>query len=188
MQFSELLLNRRSIRNFQDKPVPLDLITTLITESTLAPNAGNEQIWKYLIINNKDLLKRISDESKKNILYRVNNNPGDYAEKYRGLLENPDFNVYYGAPCAVFILGESNVRNLHADCALAASYFMLAAADRGLGTCWINLGKEIKDPAMIKKLGIPEGHIIVAPLALGYPVKIPAIPRRNDPVIVNIVE
>ncbi len=103
------------------------------------------------------------------------------------MLENESFNVFYDAPCLVMILGASSLRNLHVDCALAACYLMLAAASRGLGTCWVNLGKAIHDPDMIRELGIPDDHSIVAPITVGYPEQIPPAPKRRQPEIINII-
>ncbi|MBD3288377.1 nitroreductase family protein [candidate division KSB1 bacterium] len=187
MNFVELLKLRRSIRNYKDQPVQEEVIMEIIKESTLSPNAGNEQPWEFVIVNNKKMLKRMSDESKKNILNRINANPKDYAGRYRGMLENDSYNVYYDAPCAVIVLGRSGLKNLFVDCALAASYFMMAATSRGLGTCWVNLGAEIRDPELIKELGVPENSKIVAPIALGYPAKIPAAPNRKEPKIARII-
>jgi nitroreductase len=187
MELEELFIKRRSVRNYQDRAVSVELIRELINESTLAPNAGNEQPWKFIIINDKKMLKRISDESKKNILARIANNPNDYAKRYQGMLQNEAYNVFYNAPCLVFILGSSHLKNLYIDCTLAASYFMMVATSRGLGTCWVNLGTEIHDPEMIKELGIPEDCTIVAPLIVGYPEKILPIPRRKEPDILRII-
>ena len=187
MKFNEMLKCRRSIRNYQDKSVSLETIKEMIKESTLAPNAGNEQPWKFIIVNNKKMQKRMSDESKKNILARIAANPDDYAKKYKGMLENESLNVFHNAPCLVIILGPSNLKNLYVDCALVASYFMMAATSRGLGTCWINLGTEIKDPGMISELGIPDNCKIVAPIILGYPEKIPSAPKRREPEILKII-
>ena len=97
MEFTEMLKYRRSIRRYQDKSVPLELIREMIQESTLAPNAGNEQPWKFIVVNNKEMLKRMSDESKKNILARIAVNPNDYASKYKGMLQNEALNVFYNA-------------------------------------------------------------------------------------------
>lgn len=188
MDFEEILKNRRSIRSYQDKPVPLETIRELICESTLAPNAGNEQPWKFIIVSNRDMLKRISDESKKNILARIALNPDDYAAKYKGILEKKSLNVFYNAPSLVIILGPSKRKNLKVDCALAAGYLMMAATARGLGTCWVNLGAEIKDPEMLSELGIQEDCTIVAPIILGYPKKIPAAPKRREPEILRTIE
>ena len=187
MKFSELIHSRRSIRKYQDKDVPLEIIHEMIKVSTFAPNAGNEQPWRFIIVNNRNMLKKMSDESKKNILARIHDDPNDYAIKYKGMLENENLNVFYNAPCLVIILGPSNLKNLLVDCALAASYFMMAATSKGLGTCWINLGTEIKDPDMINELGIPDNYQIVDPIILGYPETIPAAPKRRDPEILKII-
>lgn len=188
MTFDELLKQRRSIRQYQDKPVAIDIVHQLIKESTLAPSAGNEQPWKFIIVTNKEIIKKISDESKRNILNRIVANPNDYAKKYQKMLEKESFNVFYNAPCLVMILGESKLKNLLVDCSLAASYFMLAAVARGLGTCWVNLGAEIHDQEMKDYLGIPDNCSIVAPITLGYPEKIPPAPERKTPEILKIME
>jgi len=187
MEFDELLKKRRSVRHYQDTPVSIDLIEELIHESVLAPNAGNEQPWKFIIINDRDMLKKISVESKKNILARIDANPDDYARKYQKMLENKSFNVFYNAPCLVMILGLSHLKNLYVDCALAAGYLMLAAASRGLGTCWVNFATEIRDSHIRHELGIPQNCTIVAPIILGYPEKIPPVPQRKPPEILKII-
>ncbi len=72
------------------------------------------------------------------------------------------------------------------DCALAASYLMLSTASRGLGSCWIELGRFIRDPDLIRGIRLPEGAEIHAPLVVGYPAINPAIPKRNPPDIINL--
>ena len=130
MEFQELLQQRRSVRKYLDKEVPMDIIHELIKEVTFAPSAGNAQPWNFIIVNNKEMLQRMSDESKKNILNRINSNPGDYAEKYRKMLEKESFNVFYNAPCLIIILGKADYKNLYLDCTLAASYLMMASLSR----------------------------------------------------------
>lgn len=130
-------------------------------------------------------MKRISNESKKNILARIEANPNDYAKKYQKMLQNDSFNVFYNAPCLVMILGLSNLKNVSVDYALAASYFMMAAVTRGLGTCWVNFGTEIHDPDMKNELGIPQNCTIVAPINIGYPEKVPPIRKRKKPEILS---
>ncbi len=187
MTFDELLINRRSVRKYKDTPVSIEIVKEMIRESTFAPNAGNEQPWKFIIVNDSQWLEKISDESKKNILARIAADPDDYAHKYKGILQNKSFNVFYNAPCLVMILGLSSLKNLYVDCALAASYLMLAAASRGLGTCWVNLGTEIHDPDIVRELGIPDNHTIVAPITVGYPKQIPSVSKRKEPEIINMI-
>jgi len=87
----------------------------------------------------------------------------------------------------VYITGPKSVRSIAVDCAMAASYFMLSAADRGLGTCWVDLGSAIASSALKEEIGLPGDHVIVATLALGYPTRIPDRPPRNEPSILKVV-
>lgn len=186
-EFNEVLKKRRSIRDFQDKEVLLDIIRDIIKESCLAPSAANGQPWRFIIVNNKDVIKRLSDDTKKNLISYIEKNPDAPTKKYEAALRNPDFNVFYNAPCLVYIAGSKQVRNLYVDCALAACYFMFSASERGLGTCWVGLGTSIQDPDLLKLIGMPEDQKIVAPIIVGYPKSIPSLPERNEPQILKIV-
>lgn len=188
MEFKELLKKRRSVRNFQKKKISRKLILEIITDSILAPSAGNEQPWEFFVVTNREMIDRISAECKKNFLERIASNPNDPAKKYERMLQKESFHIFYHAPAVVFIIGDAGVKNLVADCALAAGYFMLSATSRGMGTCWVNFGTEIKDPKLLDELGIRGNHNIIAPLALGYPKKIPAIPKRKKPQVLKVIE
>jgi len=185
--FFELLQTRRSIRQFEDKEVSLETIREIIEESCLAPSAANGQPWKFIVVNNKDMIKRLSDESKKNILAFIEQNSDSPSKNYEAAMRNPDFNVFYNAPSLVYIVGSKQARNLYADCSLAACYFMFCATARGLGTCWVGLGTNILDPDLLDLMGMPQDHKIVAPLILGYPQSIPDAPKRNKPQILKMV-
>ena len=188
MDFRELLKARRSIREFEAKDVPLPLIQEIIADGCEAPNGGNRQPWAFIVITNKDMMKRLSDESKINILLEIERNPTSILAGYKIILQDKGFNVFYNAPCLIYIAGLRNVHSATVDCTLAASYLMLSAADRGLGTCWINLGSVIKDQALLKEIGLPDDYAIVATLILGYPVKIPAKTPRDKPKILKIMQ
>ena len=185
--YFELLKTRRSIRDFEDKNVPLDSIKDIIRESCLAPSSGNRQPWRFIIINDRELIKRLSDESKRNLISYMERNPDAPVRKYEDALRNKYFNVFYNAPCLVYIFGLKEVGSAQIDCALATSYFMFSAAARGLGTCWVALGKHIQDPELFKEIGMPKDCEIVAPVIVGYPRAIPDIPERMEPQIFKIV-
>ena len=187
MEFSKLLKQRRAIRNFEDKKIPIDLINEIIALGCLAPNARNDQIWRFVIIMNKDMIKRISDESKHNLLNELAANPDLYANRYIEALKNEKFNVFYDAPCLILILGQKDAHSLEVDCALVASYIMLAAADKGLGTNWIGLGSMIEDADLLNELGVSPDLKLVAPIIVGYPKQIPPIPERRAPQILKIL-
>ena len=185
--FVELLKKRRSIREFEDKAVPLQIIRQIIQESCIAPSSGNGQPWRFIIVNNRELIKKLSDDSKKNILSYIEKNPDSPTKKYEAALRDPNFNVFYNAPCLVIIVGLKQIRSLYVDCALAACYFMFSATERGLGTCWIGFGTNIQDPGLLKLIGMTEDHKIVAPLIIGYPKSIPSPPERMEPQILKVV-
>jgi len=188
MDFKELYKNRRSIRNYKDQPVSIEMLKDIIKESTLAPSSGNSQPWKFVIVNNKEMMKRISDESKKNLLKRIDESPEDYIKNYENALKNENFNVFYNAPALIIVTGLRNYRNLLIDCALCVGYMMNLAVARGLGTCWVNLGSDIRDPALLEELGITDDIQIVAPIIIGYPGNIPPPPKREEPVILKIIK
>jgi len=187
MNFSELLEKRRSIRDYQKRPVPLEVIQEIIKETCLAPSSGNGQPWQFIVVNDREWVRRLSEESKKNFLAFLAMNPSSPLKKYEASLQNKEFNVFYNAPSMVYIGGPKDLPSLVVDCTLAAGYFMFAAAARGLGTCWIHLGSDNRDPEIQKGIGMPEGFRIVAPLALGYPQAIPQLPVR-EPKVLKIVE
>ncbi len=187
MTFGELLKNRRSIRDFQDKNVSLNVIDEILQESTFAPSASNGQPCRFSIVNCKNTIKALSDESKANLLEDYAKNKTSLNPAYVDVLKDANFNVFYNAPCLIFIIGSSSVRSLDVDCALAASYIMFSAVERGLGTCWINLGSQIRDPQLKAVLGIPDGCRIVAPIIIGYPKEIPPASERHAPQILKIV-
>jgi nitroreductase len=183
--FSDLLNNRRSIRDFEEKGVPPEIVKEIIRETCLAPSSGNGQPWKFIIVSDRSFIEKLSDDSKKSLLSDLEKNPASPVKKYEAALRDPNFNVFYNAPCLVFIAGSGKIRSLSIDCALAASYFMLSASDKGLGTCWIGLGTYIKAPELLASMGMTEDDKIVAPIILGYPKNIPEIPARLAPQILG---
>jgi nitroreductase len=187
MTFAELLKNRRAIRDFQEKEVPLDIIKEILKESCLAPSASNGQPCRFSIVNCKNTIKALSDESKENLLDDFAKNKTALNPGYVDMLKNKNFNVFYNAPCLIYVIGSTAVDSLELDCALAVSYIMFSAASRGFGTCWIALGSYIRDPKTKALLGIPDGCQIVAPVIIGYPKEIPAAPERHDPQILRVI-
>ena len=187
MDHSELLKKRRAVRDYEHKEVPSEILMQIINESCLAPSSSNRQPWHFIIITNKDVIRRLSDESKRNLLLDLERNPASPSSNYEAILRDKHFNVFYNAPCLVFIVGPRELLSIEVDCALAASYFMFSACARGLGTCWIGLGRFIKDRELLDLIGMPEGDQIVAPIIIGYPKDIPGLPERMGPQVLKIV-
>lgn len=187
MNFYELLIKRRSIRNFEDRSVPVELVKALINDSIKAPNSGNNQAWKFIIVNNRELIRRMSDAGKAAIIADIESDPVSPMKRYEKTLRNERFNVFYNAPCLVCIVGMTDDLNIAMDCALAGSYLMLSATAKDLATCWAALGAEIRDPALLNELGMSKGYRIYAPIVVGYPKEMPVMPERKEADIIRII-
>jgi nitroreductase len=187
MDFKTLLINRCAIRDFQDKEVPLSVIKEIIEDTCLAPTATNRQPCKFIIIQNRDYMKKLSDESKKSLLSDLERNPESPLKLYEPRLRDEQFNVFYNAPCLVYVIGPKNVPSLDVDCGRTVAYFMFSATSRGLGTCWIGLGAHIRDRKTIDDMGVPVDCEIVAPVIIGYPAGIPPASERHAPDVVKII-
>jgi nitroreductase len=130
---------------------------------------------------------KIDSNCQTSVLQDLERNPGSPSSNYEAVLRDEHFNVFYNAPCLVFIVGPKDLLSIQVDCALAASYFMFSACDRGLATCWIGLGRFIKDKKLLHLIGMPEGDKIVAPIIIGYPKEVPDVPDRMGPQVLKIV-
>ena len=187
-EYFDLLNKRRAIRDYENKEVPLETIQDMIRESCLAPSSSHGQPWQFIVVTNREMIRRLSDESKRNLIADMERNPASPSRNYEATLRDKNFNVFYNAPALIFIGGPKGLRSLQVDCALAACYLMFSACHRSLGSCWIGLGKFIMDPELRRLIGMPKDYEIVAPIILGYPRSIPEIPQRNDPQILMVVQ
>jgi nitroreductase len=186
--FRELMKKRRSVRDYLDKEVPFSVIKEIIADACEAPNASNAQPWGFVVITSRQMMRRLSDESKEKLLEDMKVIRSPILRMYRPILKNREFNVFYNAPCLVYITGLRDVHSVPADCSLAAAYLMFSAAEKGLGTCWVDLGSYIKDPELLEEIGIPANHRIIAPIIVGYPRTMPERPPRKAPRILKIIE
>jgi hypothetical protein len=87
----------------------------------------------------------------------------------------------------VYIVGTAKMQTIVQDCSLVGAYFMLSAAARGLGTCWVAQGAFIEDKEIRAELAIPENYTIVAPIIIGYPKQVPSMPPRKDPKLIKVI-
>jgi len=187
MDFDALLKNRRAIREYTDQVPSLEVIRKIIRDTCLAPTARNGQPCRFVVVRDKGFMKRLSDESKRNLLDDLARRPGSLLKDYESVLKDEDFNVFYNAPCVVYFTGPGDVSSLEIDIALTVSYFMFSAADSGLGTCWIGLGSNIRSRETRGLMGIPDNFRIVAPVILGHPASIPPALERHAPEILKII-
>lgn len=149
MNFDELLYKRRSVRCFKEDKVESDKLKEVLASAKFAPSSMNQQSWHFIVIDNKDIIKQISE-----------------------VLGDKDEKPFYGAPCLIIALGKKDNIAPVVDTSLAMCYMMLKASDIGLATCWIHRVKLIvndtKYETMKKALNISDEYLSIGALALGY--------------------
>jgi nitroreductase/NAD-dependent dihydropyrimidine dehydrogenase PreA subunit len=183
-QASSLIKTRRSIRVFKDKPVPRELLESVIDIARYAPTADNFEEVKWLIIDNKaefNKLNMLSSESFRlvsenraepwsNIRY-VDTPWPEFFKRIPRMLELGIGFKTMDEPARVITYAESNNPLAAIDCVIALSYFDLAAKAAGLGCCWagaFSVAAQAYDP-LKKALGVPEDFKVYGALYVGYP-------------------
>lgn len=182
MELSEAIATRRSIRSYTSEPVSRETIEALLRTAVHAPSAMNSQPWSFGIITDGELLRDLSSRAKAGLLERMSRMP--WLEPLREHLQNPEFNIFYGAPALVVIYARSAAPHSEGDCCLAAMTLMLAAWDEGLGSCWIGLSQSLLDSPEVKvQLDVPADYRAVAPIILGHPAGPGRAQERGAPQV-----
>ena len=178
MEVLEGLRGRRAVRDYLDEPVSRDLIGAVIDSAVWAPSGMNRQPWRFLVLEGRDVLARCSAAAKRLMLEEATRRPELAA--VRGMLEQPDFNIFYNAPALVIVCATEPDEMAVKDCCLAAQTLMLAAHAQGLGSCWIGFAELwLNSPEAKAWLGMADGLRPVAPIILGRPAAAVAPPDRR---------
>jgi len=182
MEFDKALHARRAVREYTKEPVDEATLRRLIEAATLAPSAMNEQPWLFTVIRDKALLARISTASKAASLAATA--PGSMPRRLRERLENPAYDIFYGAPVLIVISSATDGRWAAVNCSLAAENLMLAALDAGLGTCWIGFAQNwLGLPEAKAALELPPDSVPVAAIIVGHAASFPPPVPRKEPAI-----
>lgn len=183
MELMDAIKARRSVRAYKPEAVEREKIEKLLEAAVLAPNGMNDQPWAFGVIQDAARLKNYNERTKAFLRSKIEEWP--WLERYRDYIEDPNSNVFYNAPVLVTIYGKNKSPLAQIDCTLAAANLMLAAADMGLGTCWIGFATFVMDSADVKAdLGVPADYTAVAPIIVGYPDGEVPPRERNAPEIV----
>jgi nitroreductase len=184
MDAVDAIYGRRAIRDFTEASVPHEEISALIDAAIQAPSGVNLQPWSFTVVSGRSILARWSERAKAQLLKAE----GEPLHGLREHLTNVDFNIFYNAPHLVLICATDAQPMSSKDCCLAAENLMLAAYDRGIGTCWIGFSEAwLSSDEGRTEVGIPRGHVPVAPIILGRPASTPPRPHRN-PAAVRWIE
>lgn len=164
----ECMKTRRSIRNYQDKPVPPELLNQILDAGLYAPSGMGKQSSVVVAVQDPETVKLL-DQMNAEIMGR----------------ERP----YYDAPVILLVFGDTERNTFVEDASCMLQNLMLAAHSLGLATCWIHREREMfvskRGKTLMKQWGLSETLCGVGGLALGYAAgEIPeAAPRREGRII-----
>lgn len=176
---------RRSVRSYDARPIPRDLLNAVIEAGNEAPSAMNSQPWRFVVVEDSDAKKKLLQaalpQAKKFTEMVKEFDPVRYEIIKKRYVELPD-PIYYSAPAVVFIIG--NGRHATHSCPLACENMMLAAHSLGLGSCWVGFGAMVlDDPEVRNLLELKEDESIFGPILLGYPKGKAARPPKREPKV-----
>ena len=158
------LLERRSVRKYNDKKVSHDLIEKIVYAGQFAPSGMNRQIYAFVVVEDEELVKALS--------------------KMNAEVMNSSSDPFYGAKSMIIVFADSNAPTYLYDGALAMGNLMNAAYSLGLGSCWIHRAKEEfetdEGKELLKEWNISENYVGIGHCILGYPEeKSEAKPRKD---------
>lgn len=187
MTVFETILARRSVRRYKARKVDRTTINILLEAAVRAPTAIHQEPWAFVIIQDPQLLRSLSDEAKPLFVAEVQERGLERAGHSFDVFNTPSFNVFYDASTLILICGKTAAPSYAADCWLAAENLMLAACAMGLGTCVIGSAlSALNTPETKIKLNIPENFSAVAPIVVGYPDdEITHVLRKNPLILAN---
>ncbi len=202
---ADVIRSRRSIRSWQDKEVPQDLLLQAIELATWAPNGGNQRNWRFYIILNRDTIGAIADavqssgdqiaawtEPDESVRATTRQRRADFfrnapaaiavaASRYQSAVDEVLGAREKTEPRAAQIRQWRDVANSRIQSvASAIAYLLLILHKMGLGAVWMTGPMQAKGE-IEKILRVPSELDIIAFIPVGYPAESPP-PRERKPV------
>ncbi len=150
MEFQDLIRKRESVREYDPtKPIPDEVLSRILEAGRLAPSAGNRQPWKFLVVRSKENLEKV------HACY--------------------DRDWFRAAPVVLVVTGRredawtrryDGYNSLETDLTIAMDHLILAAANEGVGSCWI---AAFEPNILHEALDLDKAEIVFAITPLGYP-------------------
>ena len=158
-----LLTRRRSIRQFQPRPVEAEKVRQLVEALLRAPSSRGRNPWQFVVVDDPQQLKRLA------------------AAKAHGSA------FLDGAPLAVVLCGDPERSDVWIeDCSIAAILLQLTAESLGLGSCWVQIRLRLcqdgqtSEDYLRSQLQVPADIRILAIVGIGYPAESKAGHERDS--------
>ena len=177
METEKAIFGRRAVRDYEDKPVPEEIIQEILKAGAIAPSAMDSRPCRFIVITDKAKIREFSDKVK------IKAGLLGFGARLVERMKLKEDVIFYGAPLLILIAAEKSTGWTSIDCALAAQNMMLRAYDLGLGSCFIGFATLIKDDKeTLRGLGIKDSQELYCPLIFGYPKKWPEQKDRDAKV------
>lgn len=160
MNTIENIKTRRSVRKYEDKEIPKDILLDILDCGRLAPSGHNSQLWRFVVITDKEIKNRLTEVC-----------------KYGKFIND--------AYAVIAVFYEKDCKFKMEDASAATQNMMLAAWDYGIGTCWI--GSYNRDHSIETKelLNCPDTHELITMLTLGYAAEKPERKKKTLEEIIS---
>ncbi|MDH7481623.1 MAG: nitroreductase family protein [Armatimonadota bacterium] len=147
MDAIECMKTRRSVRVYQDKPIPREIIEDIVDCGRLAATAINIQPWQFIVVQDPGMRKKIADTT-------------DYGK------------FIAQAPVCIAVFCQDTKYYLE-DGSAATQNILNAARAHELGSCWVAGDKKAYAPKIGEMLGMPPNYKLVSLVSIGYPIETP---------------
>ena len=186
METRENILSRRSIRKYTDQPISKEDLQEILEAGTWAPSGVNLQPWYFVAIHSKeelakmaDVMQRVADGILPNLKTRFATAPAVVDETYefvRGLGNAPVYILAFQLKPNYEMAADA----VNLSIGAAIENMLLAANDKGIGTCWLTAPIEGGAGQELKEMFAPDKGDMVALITMGYPAKVGKAPKRKD--------
>ncbi len=169
MELMEAISGRRSIRNFEDKPVSDDLIQNILEAVKWAQSWANTQCWEVIVVKDPKMKQELQATLAKG-------NPATKSMTQAPVI----FVLCAKLKAAGYYKGQVTTKFgdwFMFDIGVAAQNLCLRAHDLGLGTVIVGLFDHDKVKEL---LNVPDGYEVVVMIPTGYPSKVPSAPKRRE--------
>ncbi len=143
----DIILHRRSIRRYQDRPIEREKIETLLQAALASPSSKHLNPWEFVVVDNKDMLCQMAA-----------------CRTYGSQM------LKEAAIGIVICADASQTDTWQCDGAIAAENMLLCASDMGLGACWVQVyNREGAEELVRSVCKIPEHLHVLCIISAGYP-------------------
>ena len=169
----DAIMSRRSIRQYEDKAVPRELLQKIAVCGVNAPNAMNKQEWEVRIIDDENYLNEVTELMKEDMPFFVKSDDPNFRNAFRNAT------ALIAVACPDDKMGMTLI-----NVGLMGENMCLAAQELGLGTCIMAgpsafLVNSPKAKPYLDRLGFSEGYKLRYVLGVGYPAESPAAKPRD---------